>query len=317
MAGYFSIERNLLQHTLWLAEPFTRGQAWVDLIGLANHKNGFIRVAGVRIDILRGQCGWSELNLSKRWKWSRGKVQRFLVELKAMEMVTIKTSTRNTIITICNYEIYQSHDNESSTTEKPGNPQKSSMYHSVSGMGKNTEPKQDNRNNELFDLNTMYYEDKEIISSTTDRTTDGHQTDIRQDTNNNGKNEKKNNKRKKETYTYDFEDFWKAFPRKDGSKIKAFEFFQKAIKGGINYEIIKRGIESYANHMQQQQVERRFIAHAATWLAQRRWESEYENPIVEIPIPDIDKLREYQRKGITLTPAQNAILNANSERKNV
>ena len=64
--GTFSLHRSLLDHSLWGGEAFTRGQAWVDLIGHAAWKDGFIRVRGQRIDLERGELAWSERELAKR-----------------------------------------------------------------------------------------------------------------------------------------------------------------------------------------------------------------------------------------------------------
>jgi len=105
--GWIKLHRHLQDDPLWLSEPFTRGQAWVDLLGLANHADGYIRVNGERIDIKRGQLGYSILSLSKRWKWSRGKITRFLKEIEEQFKITLKTNTRNSIITICNYDVFQ------------------------------------------------------------------------------------------------------------------------------------------------------------------------------------------------------------------
>jgi hypothetical protein len=73
--GYIKLFRKMQDNKLWLSEPFTRSQAWIDLILLANHRPGVIRVRGNRVDVKRGQVGWSQVALAKRWKWSRGKVQ--------------------------------------------------------------------------------------------------------------------------------------------------------------------------------------------------------------------------------------------------
>ena len=79
--GYVKIWRSLQDSDFWLKEKFTRAQAWVDLIMLANHKQGFIRKRGIRINLRRGDVGYSVRELSNRWKWSRGKTLRFLSEL--------------------------------------------------------------------------------------------------------------------------------------------------------------------------------------------------------------------------------------------
>ena len=105
--GKFQIDRKLLTSDLWLSEPFTRGQAWVDLIGLANHRDGFYRSRGVKVEVKRGQCGWSEMSLAKRWRWSRGKVRRFLNELKSVQQIEQQTTNVTSLISIINYDEYQ------------------------------------------------------------------------------------------------------------------------------------------------------------------------------------------------------------------
>lgn len=105
--GWFATHRSLLHHDLWLAEKFTRGQAWVDLIGLANHSGGMICVRGMDIPIKRGQVGWSEVSLAERWKWSRGKVRRYLDSLRKRKMVSQQTSNKTSVVTVLNYDRYQ------------------------------------------------------------------------------------------------------------------------------------------------------------------------------------------------------------------
>jgi len=115
MQGWVRLNRQLLTHDLWLAEPFTRGQAWVDLFALANHEQGTIYVRGNRVVIERGQVGWSELSLAQRWQWSRGKVRRFLNELETAQQIVQQKTFITTVITICNYERWQSDGTADST----------------------------------------------------------------------------------------------------------------------------------------------------------------------------------------------------------
>lgn len=106
-SNYFLINRQLLDSGLWLSEPFSRGQAWVDLIGLATHTSGYIRCRGVRIDLERGQVGWSQVALSVRWRWSRAKTIRFLNELENGHQIVQQKNNVTSIISICNYDAYQ------------------------------------------------------------------------------------------------------------------------------------------------------------------------------------------------------------------
>lgn len=109
MAGdWVKIYRQLKDHPLWTAEPFTRGQAWVDLIVLANWAPGFLVVRGVRVPLERGQLAGSYRFLSERWKWSKGKVERFLEELANDEQIEIQINNVTQVIEITNYDTYQS-----------------------------------------------------------------------------------------------------------------------------------------------------------------------------------------------------------------
>lgn len=116
--GWFSVSRRLLHHDLWLTEPFTRGQAWVDMIGLTNHKDGFLRVRGILRPVLRGQLGWSEARLAERWQWSRTKVRAFLGELETSEQIKQQKDNQISIITILKYELYQGKRPQKDTNNK-------------------------------------------------------------------------------------------------------------------------------------------------------------------------------------------------------
>jgi len=107
MIGWIKLHRQLSENPIWLAEPFSRGQAWVDLILLANHKDSFYYKRGIRIDVKRGQLAWPIDKLAERWKWSRGKVERYLNDLETMKQISKQNSNVITCISIDNYNKYQ------------------------------------------------------------------------------------------------------------------------------------------------------------------------------------------------------------------
>ena len=106
-AGWISLHRKIQSNPYWLSEPFTRGQAWVDLLLLANHKDNFIRVRGMKINVKRGQVGMSQVKLSERWKWSKGKLVRFLNELESEQQIEQQKNNVSSLISISNYDEYQ------------------------------------------------------------------------------------------------------------------------------------------------------------------------------------------------------------------
>ncbi len=121
--NYFAVNRSLLHSDRWLSETFTRGQAWIDLFGLAQHTKGFFRVRGVRVELERGQLGYSQITLSRRWKWSRNKVRRYLKELENNGDIEQQNNEVTTVITVTNYNIWQGNDTTSETTNDTTNGQ--------------------------------------------------------------------------------------------------------------------------------------------------------------------------------------------------
>lgn len=120
-AGWFSVDRSLLGSDLWLGEPFTRGQAWIDLIGLARFEGGSVRLKGTLLEVARGKVARSEGNLADRWMWSRGKVRRFLNELEIEQRIVQQKTNVTTLIELINYDQYQHGGTANGTGRSTGN----------------------------------------------------------------------------------------------------------------------------------------------------------------------------------------------------
>lgn len=119
--GFIVLHRKLSENWLWLSEPFSKAQAWIDLLLLANHTEGCFFIRGVKVIIKRGHVGKSEENLSQRWKWSRGKVRAFLKMLETEQQIKQHRSSVLNTIQILNYDLYQKLDNrkdKKKTTER-------------------------------------------------------------------------------------------------------------------------------------------------------------------------------------------------------
>ena len=118
-AGWIKLHRCIQDNPAWNSEPFTRGQAWIDLILIANHQNGIIRRRGIKVSVKRGEVAYGYRTLADRWKWSIGKVQRFMDELKSDNQIHFRTDTEKirvtSLIVITNYLKYQSDDTKIDT----------------------------------------------------------------------------------------------------------------------------------------------------------------------------------------------------------
>ncbi|MBH1941666.1 hypothetical protein I5677_12255 [Mobilitalea sibirica] len=107
MDGWVSIYRELTEGWLWEDKPFSKGQAWIDLIILANYKDAKISLGNEIILVKRGSFITSELKLMERWGWSKTKVRSFLNQLQNDEKIVKKTDRKKTTITLVNYGLYQ------------------------------------------------------------------------------------------------------------------------------------------------------------------------------------------------------------------
>ena len=111
MMGFVKLDRQLMEHWLWNSKPFSKGQAWIDLVFLATHKNEKFMAGETLIDGKRGNVYRSKSWLAERWGWSRGRVDRFLKMLQKENMIDEKRirigTTNGTVITIVNYGKFQ------------------------------------------------------------------------------------------------------------------------------------------------------------------------------------------------------------------
>ena len=105
--GWIKLDRKVTENPLWDDKPFARGQAWVDLLLLANHDEKEFLRDGKIFKGERGTVYRSIAWLAERWGWSRGKTRRFLADIQANKMCTINSTTHGTTITIEKYEFYQ------------------------------------------------------------------------------------------------------------------------------------------------------------------------------------------------------------------
>lgn len=138
MSGWIKIHRSMSDHWLWKDE-FSFGQAWIDLILNACHKDNKVMIKGQLIELKRGQQARSEVTLAKTWCWSRNKVRRFLKNLETDSMITRKAEQHTSIITICNYSDFQDGDTTGGTPNRtPNDTQKGQVSEHQKDRSRNT-----------------------------------------------------------------------------------------------------------------------------------------------------------------------------------
>lgn len=119
--GYVKLYRSSLNDPLYLKEPFTKWQAWCDLILLAYFAPSEFFVRGIKVKAKRGCVYKGTLELAERWKWSRGKVERFLSYLVSDKRIGIQKSNVISCVSILNYEKYQQNESTNESTNSTSN----------------------------------------------------------------------------------------------------------------------------------------------------------------------------------------------------
>lgn len=119
--NWIKLNRAIMDDWIWTDgnnEPFDKRSAWIDLLMLAYDKDTFKVHKGQIVEIKRGQVPYSKEFLANRWRWSRGKVDRFLLALKRDKKCTVNSTTHGTTITIENYAKWQGERATDSTTNR-------------------------------------------------------------------------------------------------------------------------------------------------------------------------------------------------------
>lgn len=140
MSGWIKLHRKIKEHWIWQEKPFDKRSAWLDLIMMVNHQDNKVLNGRSLIEVERGSCITSEVKLSERWGWSRKKVRIFLEVLQSEKMLTKKSTTKYTVISIDNYDLYQ----ERGTTEE----QQKNNRRTTEEQQKNTNKNEKNDKNE-------------------------------------------------------------------------------------------------------------------------------------------------------------------------
>lgn len=118
-SGYIKIYRSVLDHYIFKEkQPFSKREAWIDLLLKVNFKPNKVMIAGQRFDLERGETIRSLDTWANDWRWDKSKVRRFLTLLQHESMIRLTNEKFSTRITICNYDTYQLERNGSDTRVK-------------------------------------------------------------------------------------------------------------------------------------------------------------------------------------------------------
>lgn len=250
--GYYRMARGWLDHPGLCGGPFDKRSAWAWLIERAAWKSGAQEVHRYQVPVGRGELVVSERFLAEAWGWkSRGKVRRFLENLKAAGMVKIRkvngpaNGPAITVVTLCNYGEYQARPGEDGPPNGPH-------------ADHQTDHQTDQCENAGNPQNILGFPGTEKDERTTKRTT---------------KRAKNRSNSKRDTY---FETWWALVPNKISRK-KAQAAFEKALKAASAEEIAGGYTRYLANVVHRRKTDFPALSYRgpAVWLNDEGWNDEY------------------------------------------
>jgi hypothetical protein len=129
-SGYVAMDRSWQDHEIFEGDEFSRRDAWAWLIANAAWAPRTIKIKGEVVQIERGELCFAQRFLADKWGWSKSKTNRFLSVLRENGMIFMRSKCGTTagqqpdqhagqqsdpsagqgqaVITICNYDKYQS-----------------------------------------------------------------------------------------------------------------------------------------------------------------------------------------------------------------
>lgn len=145
--GWIKIHRKLLQWD-WITDANTL-QLFIFLLLKCNHKETTWR--GQKV--LRGQLITGRKSLSKDTHQTQDQIRTSLLHLKTTNEITIHSTNRFSIITVCNYNKYQTESPTECPAESPASPQQ------VPTNKKN----KNISNNKLLSQKKIFFKESEIF----------------------------------------------------------------------------------------------------------------------------------------------------------
>jgi len=152
MSNFIIVPRTIFDKgTFGKDEPFTKREAFLDLVQMAAFEETDFYVAGYKYHVGRGQLAVSKSFLVKRWGWSIDKVRRYLDYLQRNGWCDCRCDHQChqpiTLISISCYDNYQGNDTTGDTIDAT----------TPATRGDTTGDTQDNKNKKNNNNNTSSY----------------------------------------------------------------------------------------------------------------------------------------------------------------
>lgn len=259
-AGYIKLYRQLMENPLWLEKPFSRGQAWVDLILMANFADGKLMQGGKMLDVPCGCLVTSESYLMDRWGWGKNKLRSFLQLLEREQMIDREADRNRTSIRLRKYRDFQ----DSQTTDRPQTDCKQTADRPLADH--NIRREEGKKNNNYIYIPPYIPPEGEEAGG---KTSSGESLTVAKKAGGAAETADHSKTRTDES----FNRFWEVYPRKVGRQ-QARKVWERMHVDGRLLDTILAAVQYQKASEQWTHDGGKYIPYPATWLNGRRWEDE-------------------------------------------
>jgi len=283
--GYIKDWRQELESDVWLMPPLYH-RVWQYLKYMANHKDKLVPMRdGTKKLIRRGQhltsmrriaegVGWYEHGVFKTPDPKT--ISRILQWLQQNGMIELEYHSNSTMITIVNYCIYQSQDDDKCHSNSTVSPQ------SLETNNNDKNDKNDKNNINIMSMDLVHEVQKEVheeaeidqkdISACND-TVHGREFEVVPSSKVDVAplSDKPTPKDEKAKLAAEFAEWWQDYPRKDARKEAEAEYIATRRKGATKEEL-EKAKRNYIRYIHSQGTEKHFIMLGKTFLGpNERW----------------------------------------------
>lgn len=100
------LNEDIQNHFLWTDVPFSRAQAFIDLLLRAEDEDGQKYVFGILQSYEKGEGITTLRELGRAWGWSSSKVKKFLLDLDDNQLIEVEFNNKMTIFKIIDLDRY-------------------------------------------------------------------------------------------------------------------------------------------------------------------------------------------------------------------
>lgn len=116
--GWIKLHRSIQDDWVWDDKPFSYGQAWIDILLMANHKDRNILFNKELIEVKAGQFITSVRKLSDKWGWGHEKTLRYLRMLEQDGKINRDSDNNRTLLSVVKYSDFQGVPNTDPNTHQ-------------------------------------------------------------------------------------------------------------------------------------------------------------------------------------------------------